>query len=83
MSGNLNEIGAAFVAALVVGLLLVHLILGLYMGKRQHRGQAKQRPISFLDEVNAISLQRSRKRQVVKQLRATARQARRDQGRRS
>lgn len=73
---------AQLVYLLLVGIafpVAIHMVI-TYYDRRAERKQAR-RSIGFMDELEARELQRHRKRQVMKQLRETARQAQQEQRR--
>jgi hypothetical protein len=79
-----DVIGAVFLAALVITPLVVGLVVTFYMDRRRtRRRHGEQVEFRFWDEVDALAVQRYRKHEAMKQLRATARGARRQPERRS
>ncbi|MFD0634121.1 hypothetical protein ACFQ9X_23765 [Catenulispora yoronensis] len=74
-------LGALALGAVVLAWPVGSVVIGFFLDGRKRRGRSGQRPLGFWDEIEATQLQRHRKRQAVKQLRATARRARRESSR--
>lgn len=66
----------AVMGIVIVGAIAIEFVLEVWDDWRDAR--KRRRPIGLMDELEALELQRERKRQVFYQLRETARQARRD-----
>ena len=62
----------------MVFVISVFVIIAEGWDDRQDARKRRRQSIGFMDELEALELQRERKRQVFYQLRETARQARRD-----
>lgn len=70
--------GALALAVVVLAWPVGTVVIGFFVDRRERQKQGEGRPLGFWDEIDATQLQRYRKRQVVKQLRATARRVRRE-----
>lgn len=70
--------GALALVAVVLAWPVGTVVIGFFLNRRERQGRSEGRPLGFWDEIDAIGLQRYRKHQAVKQLRKTARQARRE-----
>lgn len=77
MSGN-DVFGALALVAVVLAWPVGTVVIGFLLNRRERQNRNGHRPLGFWDEIDAVGLQRYRKHQAVKQLRKTARQARRE-----